>query len=294
MRKPTPILLSVTVLAIISLACGLTTIPVTGPTVGTLDPNALGTVIAQTMAAALTQTAGAAIPMDLVDSVSTDTPEPSLTPTATLSATPLYTATPLVPIVSVTTDTNCRTGPGKTYDRVGALMIGETAEVVARDPTGRYWYIKNPDQQNGYCWLWGEYATVSGNVAALPIFTPPPTPSPVPDFDAAYDGLESCSGWWVNLQLANNSGIAFRSIALTIKDLNTGESRSMYADKFTALEGCHTSATKDVLNPGERFTVSTPAFAYDPKGHKLRATITLCSAAGQNGTCVTKVFKLNI
>ena len=45
------------------------------------------------------------------------------------------------------------------------------AEVVGRNLNGNYWYIRNPNDSNGYCWLWGEYATVTGNFAALPVFT---------------------------------------------------------------------------------------------------------------------------
>jgi hypothetical protein len=73
--------------------------------------------------------------------------------------------------------------------------------------------------------------------------------------------------------------------------MQTDTDLSLYAEDFTARDGCHNSSTKDVLNPGERFTVSTSAFAEDPDGHKMRASITLCSAAGQKGTCVTKVIK---
>ncbi len=297
MRRSTPIPLSVTVLLIISLACGfLPSIPVTAPT---MNPNALGTAIMQTVVSAATQTAGALIPVDIVSSPTfTFTPEPpTLTPTATLSPAPLFTDapvftnTPTVPIVSVSLDTNCRVGPGKAYDMVGSLMVGEVAEVVARDPSGRYLYIRNPDQSNGFCWLWVEYATVAGNVAVLPMYTPPPTPTPVPNFEVAYDGLETCVGWWVNLQLTNTGGIPFLSISVTITDLNTDNSLSLYADKFTTLDGCRNSSTKDTLRPGEIFRVSTPAFAADPNGHKMRATITMCSATGQNGTCVTKVIK---
>src|SRR5512140_1390723 len=113
MRKspttPAPILLSITVLLIVSLACGLPSIPVTGPT-STMDINALGTVIMQTAVAAATQTGGAVIPVDIVNSpTATFTLEPpTLSPTATLSLTPLLTNTPLVPVISVSKDTNCR------------------------------------------------------------------------------------------------------------------------------------------------------------------------------------------
>jgi hypothetical protein len=294
MRKPTPILLSVTILLIVSLACGLPSIPITGPTVPTLDSNNLGTVIARTMESALTQTAVAAMPINLANSqTAAITLTPTFTPSATLSPTPVYTATPLVPMISVSVDTNCRVGPGQVYDRVGALLVGETTEVFGRDPTARYWYVRNPDKDNQYCWLWTEYATVVGNVSALPFYTPPPTPTPPPSFEAAYGGLEECSGWWVDIELKNTSSVAFKSVSISVRDLGTDADISLYADRFTAIDDCVGSTTRDTLEPGQSLTVSTPAFAYDPDGHKLRATITLCSAPGQKGACVTNVIKFS-
>ena len=105
-------------------------------------------------------------------STSTLTLMPSLT--ATVTQTPV----PPVPLVSVSLDTNCRSGPGKIYDWIGALLVGEEAVVVGRSGDGQYWIIENPDQ-NGECWLWGNYASVTGPAAGLPIYTPPPTPTPV-------------------------------------------------------------------------------------------------------------------
>lgn len=288
MRKPTPFLLLVTILVIVSLACGLPGVPVTGPTVSTMDSNAVGTTIAQTMVSALTQTAVAAAPIDIANSqTAAITFTPTFTPTATSSPTPLYTATPLVPMISVSVDTNCRQGPGQAYDRVGALLVGETTEVFGRDPTARYWYVQNPDKDGEFCWLWTEYATVVGNVAALPFYTPPPTYTPVPSFNAGYGGLENCAGWWVNIVLTNTSSFPFKSISITISDTSTDKDITLYADRFTAIDDCVDSTTDDTLDPGESLVVSVPAFAYNPSGHKLRATITLCSAPGQNGTCVT-------
>jgi hypothetical protein len=182
-------------------------------------------------------------------------------------------------------------GPGKVYDRVGALLVGQVAEVVGRDYTGNYWYIRNPSRPNEYCWLWGEYATVTGNFAALPQFTPPPTPTPMPAFEASYDGLDTCVGWWVDLELDNTGGLPFRSMSLSVRDTVTDSTVSVYADSFTNIDGCLDSSTKDILQPGATRIVSAPAFAYDPTGHQMRATITLCSNLGQNGTCVTDVIK---
>ncbi|MGB8984333.1 MAG: SH3 domain-containing protein [Anaerolineales bacterium] len=280
-----PILFTGIVLLIVSLAC---TVP--SVAVPTSDPNFIGTLIFQTVAAAATQT-GAAVSASQTAAPTFTPAPPTLTPTATLSPTPVFTATALVPQISVSVATNCRVGPGRVYDRVGALLAGEVAEVVARNPMGNYWYIRNPDNRNEYCWLWGEYATVSGNFLALPMFTPPPTPTPIPAFAAKYHNLQTCVGWWVNFKVTNTGTIAFKSLSITVKDTDEGTSVSMSSDAFTEIDGCLDSATKDTLDPGATRTVSAPAFAYDPTGHKLRVTLTLCTGNDQNGTCITDSFR---
>jgi len=288
MLKLNPILLSVVALLVASLACAAPGIP-------TPDSNVIGTMVVQTIVAGLTQTSEAFIPITGLGSpTSTPTPEPpTLTPTATLSPTPIFTATPLVPQVSVSVATNCRVGPGKVYDRVGALLVGEVAEVVGRDSTGAYWLIRNPDSDSGFCWLWGEYATLTGNYVALPVFTPPPTPTPMPAFDASYDGLENCNtNWWVDLRLKNTGGIDFRSVSITLRDTVTATVVSMSSDGFTDNDGCLGSSTRDTLSPGGDRVVSAPVFAYDPSGHRIRASITVCSNKGLNGTCVTQELTL--
>lgn len=287
MKKSTPILLSVTVLLIVSLACTVSGVPAP-----TQDLNVLGTAVMSTMIAGATQTALAGFPVAVVDS---PTPAasftPSLTPSVTLSPTPAFTSTPLVPMISVSVPTNCRVGPGKVYDRVGALLVGQTAEVVGRNVTGNYWYIRNPRDGNGFCWLWGEYATVTGNFAALPVFTPPPTPTPMPSFKADYDGLEMCANWWAEIVLTNIGGVSFESISMTVRDTDTDVVTSMYTDVFHNINGCSETSTRERLNPGDSHVVSGPSFTYSPIGHRLRATITLCSRDGQNGMCVTESIR---
>ncbi|MCJ7432316.1 MAG: hypothetical protein MUO77_02390 [Anaerolineales bacterium] len=108
-----------------------------------------------------------------------ETALPALTPTITL------TPTPTVPMVRVSEATNCRSGPSKNYDYLGALLVGETAEVVGKNTETNYWIIKNPDS-SGTCWLWGYYATVSGNVAPLQEYAIPPTPTPPPTPTATF------------------------------------------------------------------------------------------------------------
>lgn len=288
MLKLKPILLSVIVLLIASLACSL-------PGTPTQEPNILGTAVAETISAGLTQNAAEPIvPITgLGTPTFTATPEvPTISPTATLSPTPVFTSTPLVPLVSVSVPTNCRVGPGKIYDRVGALLVGETAEVVGRDPTGNYWYIRNPDQSNDFCWLWGEYATVTGNYAVLPMFTPPPSPTPSPSFEASYEGRDTCNGWWVDVILENTGTTTFESVSITVKDTVIGDTHSISADEFTDFDSCSDYISKDTLPPGDSRIMSSPKFDYDPHGNKLNVTITLCSNEGLNGTCVTKKVSL--
>jgi hypothetical protein len=287
MLRSNPILLLATVLLIVSLACVL-------PGTTTPDPNFINTAIAQTIEAGVTQAASSDVPIILESPTITQTftPElPTLSPTVTLTPTPVFTSTPLIPLISVSVATNCRVGPGRQYDRVGALLVGELAEVYGRDPTGAYWYIRNPDSGPEFCWLWGEYATLVGNTGNLPVYTPPPTPTPAPNFNGIYVGRDTCTGgWWVEIELENTGGIPFKSMSLTVRDTETNIVLSLYADGFTDKDGCNNSVKRDNLDPGDTRIVSSPAFSYDPDGHKMRATVTLCSSLGQTGICISKVI----
>ena len=297
MRKTTPMLLLVSVLLVLTQACA-------PPGTATPDPNSVSTAIAQTVTA-LTQTFEPGIPVTgdetpTATQVFTPSPElPSPTPSVTPSAIIVFTATPATPQIYVSVPTNCRVGPGTVYQRVGALLVGEVAEVVGRHATRDYWVIRNPDRPGELCWLWGEYATVTGNAGSLPEYEPPPTPTPsptatpAPSFTAAYSGIESCAGigWWVDIQLTNPAGgIPFQSISMTVRDTTTNAVLSLYSDDFTDRSGCVETNTRDTLPSGENRMVSSPVFVEDPSGRALLATITLCSNPGQNGLCVTRTI----
>ncbi|MEW6284961.1 MAG: hypothetical protein AB1509_01925 [Chloroflexota bacterium] len=279
MFKPSPLRVFMIVLMVSAAACaplGMTATP---------NPNLINTLVAQTLAVIQTQSAQPG-----AQPTATFTPAPpTASPTITLTPTPEFTATPSVPLISVSVATNCRVGPGKAYDRVGALLVGEVTEVYGRDALGNYWYVANPDVEGGFCWLWGEYATLVGNIQALPVFTPPPTPTPAPDFAAEYTGLEACtgSGWWVEFKLQNTGGIVFRSISMSVQDTDAKITLSLSDNNFTNRNGCTDIDAKKALGLGEKLTVSSPVFNYDPGGHKFRATLTLCSEDGVNGMCVT-------
>jgi len=99
-------------------------------------------------------------------------------PTATATVTQTPTAEP--PTIEVSVDTNCRSGPGRAYAYLGALLVGERTEIVARSSIPGYWLVANPDRPGGVCWLWARYAKVSGSTDHLPMQTPPPSPTPEP------------------------------------------------------------------------------------------------------------------
>ena len=140
----------------------------------------------------------------------------TITPTITMTATMTMTATPETPMVGVSVDTNCRSGPGTIYDYIGALLVGEQAEVVGRSDDGEYWIIKNPDRE-GECWLWAQYAEVMGQTAELPLYTQPPTPTPTFDW----------AGTWT-LSVSSTTGPPIISYTLTI-DVD-GKNLDGYAD----------------------------------------------------------------
>jgi len=138
---------------------------------------------AQTVAAK-TLTAVKSIQENLAEiegSTASVTPELSTqeesTPTITPSPTMTLTPTLGVPMVSVSMNTNCRKGPGTQFDLIGALLVGQQAEVVGVSSAGGYWIIKNPNRA-GDCCLWDHYATVTGSTEGLPRINPPPTPTP--------------------------------------------------------------------------------------------------------------------
>ena len=102
---------------------------------------------------------------------------PQETATPEFTATAGATSTPSVPEVTVSQNTNCRTGPGVQYDNIGALLVTQKATVVGKNTATGYWIINNPGK-TGTCWLFPQYATVSGNTSNLQEYSIPPTPTP--------------------------------------------------------------------------------------------------------------------
>ncbi|MBV6395276.1 MAG: hypothetical protein HFACDABA_00851 [Anaerolineales bacterium] len=263
------------------LACNL---PQVAPPADTIHPS---TIVALTVNAAInSQPPPIPSATNPASAVATET----LTPIPTLSPTPVFTSTSSVPLVSVSVDTNCRIGPGKVYDRVGGLLVGESVEAIGKDPTNQYYYVRDSEAPGGFCWVWGYYATVIGNASILPVFTPAPSPTPAPDFELSYAGIDSCVGWWAELRLKNTGPVTFRSYSLSIKDRTLDVSLTDFGDGFVDIGGCLTSGIVSELAPGDVYILSSPAFVNNIVNHKMRATVTLCTQVGQGGVCVSQTI----
>ena len=106
-----------------------------------------------------------------------NTPLPTPTRTATKETgtpTPTITPTYSVPMLRINEATNCRNGPGQAYDILFTFNAGATVEIVGSYPTNNYWTVKWQGG-DGFCWVWGEYATASGSYWTVPTVNPPPT-----------------------------------------------------------------------------------------------------------------------
>jgi hypothetical protein len=284
---------------IILSSCVSACAPVSTPLPAAPDINQLNTAIALTAQAAIVRTQQAASPTSANSPTFTSTFTPTFTPTASPTGTLFFTATSEVPKITVSIATNCRSGPGKVYEYKGALKIGEVADVLAKDPTSKYWFIPNPEAPGQFCWVWGEYATITGNTVAVPVFTPPPTPTasntPLPSSTAApgagvklnYTSMDTCTGnWWVEFTVKNNGNVDLKSINVEVFDSDTHVGLSNFTDGFRDRDGCGTTHTRDVLPVGSVTTVSAPAFAYNPAGHEIEIRVLVCSETGQTGICI--------
>jgi hypothetical protein len=119
--------------------------------------------------------------LDSTATSAAQTAEPTATqppPSATFTITPSPTLEFVE--VEVSVDTNCRLGPNIAFNYVGALLVGERTQVVARTNVPNYYIVDNPDRPGSTCWLWDRYATIYGDPFRLPMLEAPPTPTPSP------------------------------------------------------------------------------------------------------------------
>jgi hypothetical protein len=109
-------------------------------------------------------------------------PEPTVTPvpTATFNPTSTPTIIPTATLARVTltvkgTLINCRFGPGTGYALINELSQDVTARVVGRNESFTWWYVRDPGNPNGFCWVSANVTETRGAVEELPVVKSPVT-----------------------------------------------------------------------------------------------------------------------
>jgi hypothetical protein len=301
--KPKMVLLKVLVFTLI-LSLSACNLPMGGTTAGT--PDIAGTVAAkvaieqaaQTMVA---QTMAAAAPIVPAAATSTNTIQAPPESTFTQTLTPTITLTPTLEgvFLTVSQDTYCRFGaPYSSFKILATVKTGQKVEVISRNPENDSYYVKNPYEPNATCWLYGKYATLTGNPGALPVSTMHPTPTPTftptpaINFTVTYSGIETCAGeFGIKLFIRNTGPSIWQYVSISGTDSVTSFGINHTSNQFNSYSGCNITLSQGDLTTGEEsyvLAVAPGQFNYDPTGHLINLTVKLCSQDNALGTCLSK------
>ncbi|MEP7134578.1 MAG: hypothetical protein ABI904_06560 [Chloroflexota bacterium] len=215
------------------------------------------------------------------------TETPTATATETLTPEPSSTSTPEIPKAEVNRESNCRVGPGGQYDLVATYQAGQKLEVVAKDLGNGFLFVKNPDKPEDQCYLLAQNITVTGDLSALPKFTPQPSPTLAPDFKATFKKFGVCNGENYAIFDVVNIGSATFSSSY-IKVTNTKLKKFVeQVDAFDLHVGCVLAKAIYPLDPGGSGYVTSSVFKWSGTGD-LQVVIMLCAEKGLKGACVTQ------
>jgi hypothetical protein len=228
-----------------------------------------------------------------IESTATPTTQDTETPTVTATETPILepsaTSTPESPKAEVVRETNCRVGPAGNYDLVATYQVGQLLEVVAKDLGAGYWFVRNPEKAEEQCYLLAQNITITGDTSALPKFTPQPSPTAAPYFNASFKKFDNCNGQDFALFIVENTGsVPFRSAYIKITDQKVNKSVEQALNAFDQFVGCVLAKNIAPLNSGATGYVSSPLFNWAVNRDKLRSVIMLCTEKDLKGTCVTQ------
>jgi hypothetical protein len=272
-------MIGMTVIMLLILVSGCTTPAVQTPDLAATI--AVNVAVEQTLAALGTQT--------ILTELAYQQMNPTETPTAQPTATSEFTATPDKVTLTLSKDTYCRNGIFAKSPFVALMTVGRTYDVLAVDPNNEAYYVVEPDHTFTYCWLWGEFATVSGDVASLPVYTPQPLPNPTktatvgPDFSVSYVGQQVCgANYYLRFFIKNTGSKTWESLQINTTD-NTNNATTTYNNTvFVDYLGCASGVSQSDLGPGESSNVAVQITG-DPTGHSMTATIVLCQTDASGG-----------
>lgn len=272
----------VCVLTITGLACNLPVQYLSSENTGDQqqDPDQIEAAIAETLIAMAPEDQENKESQD-TDSNGGEAKEITATLTPSITPSPTVTFTPTVEVAQgyISENTNCRIGPGDVYGLIHTFMAGDIVNLVGKDLNETYWFIQDQEQGSINCWLWGKYATPEGNIADLPVFTPPPTPKPVANYTIAYKDT-TAGGKHITVTIKNTGDLTLESYSATFKDMSTSETVDQTSNQFD----------NRVKIPAGKTALLTTSYSFisDTTGHNIKVFIKLCTNDNLGGVCVSK------
>jgi hypothetical protein len=98
----------------------------------------------------------------------------TLTPTPTETPLPTLTTTPDVPMAwPKDLGVNCRYGPGKEWEAISSLPADMRTEIKGRTVDTTWWYVSDPLNLDGFCWVAYDVVDTAGNLNIVPLVEPP-------------------------------------------------------------------------------------------------------------------------
>ncbi|HET9910712.1 MAG TPA: SH3 domain-containing protein [Anaerolineales bacterium] len=159
-----------------------------------------------------------------------------------------------VPMLTVREATNCRAGPGTDYEIVFTYTAGTKLEIAGRYEPENFWLVKSAESPTGLCWMWGEYADVTGNYAAVPGVTPPATSSSASSEVLIVDQWEySCDGGTLTFKMnwrdraTNETGYRIFRDGTLLAELPVDS--TSYKDSFSVSAGQNVEYYLQVVGP---------------------------------------------
>lgn len=201
--------------------------------------HAAATIVAQTMQAAANATA-AALPG--------------------AQATAPYTK----PMLAITGNSNCRSGPSTGFQVVTAFTPGTDLEIIGRDSANNFWQVKIPNSQDT-CWVWGQHATARGSLDNLPGPAPTQSGGAVParpgslfyTYECPFGNLTTTLTWSDSAN--NEAGYHVYRFDLLIADLPPNS--TTYTDNETVTPGTALQYSVAAYNPAGESAKRTESFS---------------------------------
>lgn len=118
----------------------------------------------------------------LISCSSLFSPEALPTPNPTQTSAPaIPSATPIPPVPTpvqvnllvINELINCRVGPGTYYQLVNEFTQGQTLRAVGRNEAFTWWYIQDPGNPGGFCWVSAEVTQPQSPTSDLQVAPPP-------------------------------------------------------------------------------------------------------------------------